>query len=141
MTNLVVKHFLICLSSIDGVKCYNCPVGATCEQIDETGVVNGVSIPSRNKGYYLTDSQASFLSSDCLDQSKWAQDDPCRTIQEPNITYIISKCSKLPNFDQYWSRQRIFACISGKSYYACDVRTVSKRKNIHCSFVFLFLDT
>lgn len=111
----------LCRSSLDGVKCYLCPLGATCEQLDSVGTPVGVSAPIRAAGYYLWGSRDSYLSAGCSSPSTWELGDPCRNVSEQNMTYRIQKCSKLENFDKYWSRKRIFACLSGKEYYPCDV--------------------
>jgi hypothetical protein len=107
--------------SIDGVVCYPCPIGASCLYTDIDGTEIGVGIPKRDSGYYLWSSQQSMVQNDCQDPSTWDPQDPCRQVNEPDLAYRIHRCSKLPDFDRYWSRKRIFACLSGLQFYTCDV--------------------
>lgn len=102
-------------------------MGATCEQLDASGTTVGVSDPIRIAGFYRFESRNSYLSSDCKNPSTWELGDPCRSVNEPDITYRLQNCSRLQNFDKYWSRKRIFACLSGNEFYTCDVRRLSLR--------------
>lgn len=97
-------------------------MGATCEQLDASGTTVGVSDPIRIAGFYRFESRSSYLSSDCKNPSTWELGDPCRSVDEPDITYRLRNCSHLRNFDKYWNRKRIFACLSGNEFYTCDVR-------------------
>lgn len=112
------------VNSLDGLKCYLCPLGATCEEPDANGVTLGVSTPARLDGYFLTESRESLLESSCSKPSTWAAGDPCRDIVADSLSERIYKCSSDKDFDSYWSRKRIFACISGMEYYGCDVSSL-----------------
>lgn len=83
----------------------------------------GVSAPIRAAGYYLWGGRDSYLSESCSDRSMWRPGDPCKEVDESNITTLISECAKKKkDFDKFWNRKRIYACLSGNEYYQCDVR-------------------
>ncbi|TMW60828.1 hypothetical protein Poli38472_000870 [Pythium oligandrum] len=122
--------------SLDGYRCYLCPLGATCEEKDLLGSMVGSSNPTLNNGYFVYDSRASVQENNCLDRSKWAADDPCRSIPMPpnspstlDLNYIIDTCArnttkerKQALFDKYWPRKRIYACLSQLEVYQCDTQ-------------------
>lgn len=114
-------HSFLFRSSLDGSKCYLCPLGATCEQTTESGISYGVTIPSRQTGYYLYASRNSYLSDSCNKPSSWSSDDPCRKGND-SMSDRLFHCSGNASFAAFWSRKRIFACLAKREYYNCDVR-------------------
>ncbi|KAL4096349.1 hypothetical protein PRIC1_009709 [Phytophthora ramorum] len=58
----------------------------------------------------------------CEDPESWPSDDPCKSIDISNLTARIHKCAseKPAAFSTYWSRSRIYSCLSGNEYYTCD---------------------
>ncbi|KAH7481828.1 uncharacterized protein KRP23_5005 [Phytophthora ramorum] len=108
--------------SLDGEKCYLCPPGATCEEKDGSGVSIGVVSPRRQQGYFVSSTRSSYAASSCEDPESWPSDDPCKSIDISNLTARIHKCaSEKPDaFSTYWSRSRIYSCLSGNEYYTCD---------------------
>ncbi|KAL4152596.1 hypothetical protein PRNP1_009524 [Phytophthora ramorum] len=108
--------------SLDGEKCYLCPPGATCEEKDGSGVSIGVVSPRRQQGYFVSSTRSSYAASSCEDPESWPSDDPCKSIDISNLTARIHKCAseKPDTFSTYWSRSRIYSCLSGNEYYTCD---------------------
>lgn len=121
---------IIFLCSLDGSKCYLCPIGATCEQTAGSGISYGVTIPSRQTGYYLYESRNSYLADSCNNPSSWSSDDPCRHGRNySSMSERLLNCSASASFDAFWSRKRVFACLAEKEYYNCDVRLNSARQS------------
>ncbi|KAG4059859.1 hypothetical protein PC123_g5228 [Phytophthora cactorum] len=118
----------LCLScekgtySLDGERCYLCPPGATCEQKDQRGTTTGVISPQRQQGYFVSKTRSTYAASSCNDPESWVDDDPCKAIDVANLTARIHECaSEEPDvFSKYWSRARVYSCLSGNEYYACD---------------------
>jgi hypothetical protein len=112
-----------CVRSLDGERCYLCPPGASCEQEDDRGTSIGVIAPLRQQGYFVTKTRSTVAASSCKDPSTWSDDDPCKAIDETNLTTLIHVCANEnpETFSTYWSRSRIFSCLSGNEYYTCDV--------------------
>lgn len=86
----------------------------------------GTVSPRTEEGFYLFSAPASKHESSCLKPSQWKNEDPCKKIAlgEPraNLSDVIYECSNLNDFDVYWTPDRLFSCLSGKSFYTCDVR-------------------
>ncbi|EEY68021.1 uncharacterized protein PITG_18092 [Phytophthora infestans T30-4] len=118
----------LCLScekgtySLDGERCYLCPPGATCEQKDQRGTTTGVVSPQRQQGYFVSKTRSTYAASSCDNPETWLDDDPCKSIGVANLTARIHQCaSEEPDvFYKYWSRTRVYSCLSGNEYYACD---------------------
>ncbi|KAL3673998.1 hypothetical protein V7S43_001683 [Phytophthora oleae] len=108
--------------SLDGERCYLCPAGATCEQKDQRGTTIGVISPRRQQGYFVSKSRSTYASSSCDDPTLWPDDDPCKAVKEDDLTSRIHECANasLEIFYKHWSRSRIYVCLSGNEYYACD---------------------
>eukprot|EP00644_Phytophthora_capsici_P005992 jgi/Phyca11/539096/estExt2_Genewise1Plus.C_PHYCAscaffold_20965 len=114
--------------SLDGERCYLCPAGAICEQKDHRGTTIGVVSPIRQQGYFVSKARSTYAASSCDDPMLWPDDDPCKAIKEDDLTSRIHECANasLEVFYKYWSRSRIYACLSGNEYYACDTNTACK---------------
>ncbi|ETP13776.1 hypothetical protein F441_11168 [Phytophthora nicotianae CJ01A1] len=118
----------LCLScekgtySLDGERCYLCPPGATCEQKDQRGTTTGVISPQRQQGYFVSKTRSTYAASSCDNPELWLDDDPCKSIDVPSLAARIHECAseKPDTFFKYWSRTRVYSCLSGNEYYACD---------------------
>eukprot|EP00644_Phytophthora_capsici_P002327 jgi/Phyca11/114976/e_gw1.27.140.1 len=117
--------------SLDGFKCFNCPSGAKCSQNVRRATQTlaeelGTASPRTQEGYYLFYAPASKQESACKHPSQWKEEDPCKklALKDPtaNLSDIIHTCSLQIGFDVYWSADRLFSCLSGKSLYTCDVK-------------------
>ncbi|TYZ67017.1 hypothetical protein PybrP1_011487, partial [[Pythium] brassicae (nom. inval.)] len=88
------------------------------------------SAPIRAAGYYLWGGRDSYLSESCSKPSAWAPGDPCKDVDEQNITNRLFACSSKENFDKFWNRKRIYACLSGNEYYPCDTSSACVQEKI-----------
>ncbi|KAK1948575.1 putative outer membrane protein pmp20 [Phytophthora citrophthora] len=120
------------VNGLDGERCYLCPAGATCEQKDLRETTIGVVSPLRQQGYFVSKARSTYAASNCDDPALWPKDDPCKAIQEDDLTSRIHECANasLEVFYKYWSRSRIYACLSGNEYYACDTNTACKEASV-----------
>ncbi|KAE8889123.1 hypothetical protein PF003_g26825 [Phytophthora fragariae] len=110
--------------SLDGGKCYLCPAGATCEGKDESGTTIGVVFPQRQEGYFMAKTRSTYATSNCDSPDSWPSNDPCKAINQTNLADLLLNCSgDAENFAKFWGRNRIFSCLSGHEYYACDTNT------------------
>ncbi|KAE9360352.1 hypothetical protein PF008_g1847 [Phytophthora fragariae] len=110
--------------SLDGGKCYLCPAGATCEGKDESGTAIGVVFPQRQEGYFMAKTRSTYATSNCDSPDSWPSNDPCKAINQTNLADLLLNCSgDAENFAKFWGRNRIFSCLSGHEYYACDTNT------------------
>lgn len=114
-------------NSMDGLVCYACPTGARCNETvrraTETMAIDyGTTSPRTSEGFYLFTAPASKHERNC-DPEQWKSDDPCKPLvsEYDNVTEVVHACSGMSAFNSYWSADRIFSCLSGKSFYACDV--------------------
>ncbi|TMW60500.1 hypothetical protein Poli38472_000542 [Pythium oligandrum] len=115
--------------SMDGLKCFECPVGARCNisarrptEIKATEV--GTTSPRTIEGFYLFAAPASRLERSC-NPAKWTATDPCRNVSQSmpgaNVSDIIRQCSTAPKFRDSWPPARVFSCLSKQALYTCDV--------------------
>ncbi|ETM37615.1 hypothetical protein L914_15837 [Phytophthora nicotianae] len=116
--------------SLDGLKCFDCPSGAKCNMNVRRGTDTiaeelGTVSPRTEEGYYLFSAPATKQESSCNKPSLWKDEDPCKNLalENPtkNLSDMIYECSNLNDFNVYWSADRLFSCLSGKSFYTCDV--------------------
>ncbi|POM59578.1 hypothetical protein PHPALM_31664, partial [Phytophthora palmivora] len=115
---------------LDGVKCFDCPSGANCNmtvrRATETMAVElGTTYPRTQEGYYLFSAPASKQESHCLKPSQWKNEDPCKKVAlrntSTNLADVIYECSNLIDFNVYWPPDRLYSCLSGTTFYTCDV--------------------
>lgn len=125
---------------MDGRACYACPTGAQCNETvrraTETLAIDyGTTSPRTSEGFYLFAAPASKHEQNC-DPTRWKSDDPCKQYvgKRDNLTEVIHACSTENNFNSYWPADRVFSCLSGKSFYACDVSSLSQSDD---EFIFL----
>jgi hypothetical protein len=128
------SYWVMCLPttrSLDGVRCYACPTGSKCtiavRRATET-VANdyGSASPRTKEGYYLFEAPASKHARQC-NPSNWKDGDPCKQVTKiagENVTDIINDCANANGFKDYWTADRTFSCLSGLSFYACEVSGV-----------------
>ncbi|KAE9234923.1 hypothetical protein PF005_g1677 [Phytophthora fragariae] len=116
--------------SLEGIECFDCPPGARCNMTvrratqligEELGTVS----PRTEEGYYLFSAPASKRTTSCLKPTQWKKDDPCKplALENPaaNVSEVIYNCSNLNDFNVYWPAERLFSCLSGNSFYTCDI--------------------
>ncbi|KAE9047636.1 hypothetical protein PR002_g937 [Phytophthora rubi] len=80
---------------------------------------------AQEEGYYLFSAPASKRTTSCLKPTQWKKDDPCKplALENPaaNVSEVIYNCSNLNDFNVYWPAERLFSCLSGNSFYTCDI--------------------
>lgn len=114
---------------MDGLRCYDCPTGAQCNMtvrraIETLGMEFGTTSPRTSEGYYLFAAPQSKQTRSC-DPAQWASDDPCApyAANGANISDVLYACRTAFDFNKYWPADRVFSCVAGKTFYACEVRT------------------
>ncbi|KAG6975833.1 hypothetical protein JG688_00001981 [Phytophthora aleatoria] len=94
---------------------------ATDTIAEELGTVS----PRTEEGFYLFSAPATKQKSSCNKPSQWKDEDPCKKLAlgnpTKNLSDVIYECSNLNDFNVYWSADRLFSCLSGKTFYTCDV--------------------
>lgn len=115
---------------MDGVNCYECPIGADCTQeivpVDGTNtpVQYGVSNPKTLQGYFLDYAPESQKEKLC-DVSQWGDGDPCKDIEGETLQDKIHKCAQRIDSTQFgnsWDSDRVYMCLAEHYFYKCDVR-------------------
>ncbi|EEY65758.1 uncharacterized protein PITG_03282 [Phytophthora infestans T30-4] len=89
--------------------------------IDTIAEELGTISPRTEEGYYLFSAPATKRESSCNKPSLWKDEDPCKKIAlgnpSKNLSDVIYECSNLNDFNVYWSADRLFSCLSGKTFY------------------------
>ncbi|KAJ0410569.1 hypothetical protein ATCC90586_006593 [Pythium insidiosum] len=121
--------------SLDGVKCFECPSGARCNlfvrRATETKVVEyGTSSPRTSEGFYLFKAPSTRQTRFC-DPMQWRDTDPCKSVAEElppgtDVATIVQQCTLQPKFRDSWPANRVFSCLSGRSFYSCDIESACK---------------